>query len=65
VPKLLVSNGKRLSVYDIGEPLMVIEARGCPLKDNGYKIMSNDEARARIRQYLQAGTIEIVKKAKP
>ena len=59
--KLVFSNGRRLSVYDISEPLMIIETTKYPLKDNGYRIMSNDEARARIREYLDTDYVRIVK----
>jgi hypothetical protein len=62
--KLLISNGKQLRIYDLDQPLMVIETIQHPLKHNGYHIMANDQARDCIRNYLQTGLVQIVSKAK-
>lgn len=61
--KLIVSNGKRLSVYDIDQPLMVLETMQHPLKHNGYHILDNDQARECIRTYLHSGYVQITSKA--
>jgi len=63
--KLIHCDGKKLAVYDLDEPLMVIEAsRPYALKDNGWRIVSNDMARDCLRNYLQTGNVQVISKAK-
>lgn len=62
--KLVICNGKRLSVYDLeDQPLMVLETTQGPIKHHGHHIMSNDEARNCVRTYLQSGFVQVTGKA--
>lgn len=50
--KLVFSNGRRLEVRDVGEPLVVIVAdQGTPLKCINA-MMTDDDARRRIKEIL-------------
>ena len=55
--KLLVSNGKTLDVRDVGPCLIQVRARsgGPPIKLHGFHLMSDDEARDKLREVMGSG----------
>lgn len=61
--KLVRCNGHQLTVYDLGEPLMVICTRpdGPPIKHNGTAILEDEAARDILKDLLRSGHYEKVK----
>lgn len=55
--KLLIGNGRVLDVRDVGDTIMQIKARtgGPPIKVNGRLVMSDDDARALLKELLSSG----------
>jgi hypothetical protein len=50
--KLIRSNGASLWVHDVGPPLVTLQMRAMPLKHNGWRMVSDDEAREILRELL-------------
>jgi hypothetical protein len=49
--KLIKSDGRTLSVWDIGDvPIYEVRAGAYPLKCNGYRILDDEAARALVRE---------------
>lgn len=55
--KLIACDGRELKVYDLGPIVMRVSVRagGPPIKLNGYRVMSDDDARATVRTILETG----------
>ncbi len=55
--KLLYGNGKVLEARDVGPVLVRFRARagGPPIKHNGYEILDDDAARARLEEFRALG----------
>lgn len=53
--KLVYSNGKKLEIYDINEPLMRFRAGAVPIKYNGYRIVEDEVAKDIARDLLGSG----------
>jgi len=53
--KLVYSNGKKLEIYDLGEPLMKFRAGAVPIKYNGYRIVKDEVAKDIARDLLSLG----------
>jgi hypothetical protein len=53
--KLVYSNGKKLVVYDLCDPVITIHAGAVPIKYNGYRIVNDDIARNILREALKSG----------
>lgn len=55
--KLLFGNGKTLEVRDIGPSLITVRARpdGPPIKLNGYHMMTDEEAREKLKELMGSG----------
>ena len=58
--KLLYGNGKVLECRDVGPVLVRFLARadGPPIKHNGYEILDDDAARARLEAVRETGLYE-------
>lgn len=54
--KYVRNNGRLLEIYDLGEPLVVVQARdgGPPIKWAGG-VFEDDDARVRLRAILDSG----------
>lgn len=54
--KLLVGNGRELTVWDLGAIILTLRVRpqGPPIKFNGYEILEDGAARERVRSFLAA-----------
>lgn len=57
VSKLVRSDGRALTVMDVGPVLMTVSSikGGPPIKHNGWKILEDDEARELVRELLRSG----------
>jgi hypothetical protein len=55
--KLFRSDGRTLEVRDVGPVLYRLLAGAFPIKNNGWSIVSDDEARDMLRGYLAAGAV--------
>ena len=53
--KLIHSNGKELTVYDIGPAIMTLKAKTIPLRNNGYQIIEDEKARTILKDYMATG----------
>ena len=51
--KLIYGNGKVVEVRDVGPVVFRLLAGSVPIKVNGYRIASDDEARDLIRDLLR------------
>ena len=58
--KLLYGNGKILEARDVSPVLVRFRARagGPPIKHNGYEILDDDAARARLEAVRETGLYE-------
>lgn len=56
---LFRSNGKSLRVYELGPLLMRVSARELPVKENGWHILENDDALARVRAMIDSGLYDV------
>lgn len=58
--KLLYGNGKVLEARDVGAVLVRFRVRngGPPIKINGYELLSDDAARARLKEVRATGLYE-------
>lgn len=61
--KLLVGNGRELIVRDVGPIVMTLRVRpgGVPIKFNGFVIVDDAVARARVRGFLDLDLYDVVK----
>lgn len=57
--KLLHSDGRELTVRDLGEVVMRLRAGPAPIKLNGWHELEDAEARAVIRQLLDDGAVKV------
>lgn len=58
--KLLVGNGQILEARDVGQVLVRFRARadGPPIKFNGFEVMTDEAARARLEEVRDSGFYE-------
>lgn len=56
--KLLVCDGRNLTVYDLGPIVMRVVARDYPIKLHGHRVLSDNDARATVKAILATGFYE-------
>ena len=57
--KLIKSNGRILEIYDIGPLRMRITKINLPIKENGWQMVEDDIARARIREIIDSDLYDV------
>lgn len=57
--KLLRSNGRHLEIYDLGPLLMRISTINLPIKENGWKVIDDDQARAKVRALIDSDLYDV------
>lgn len=53
--KLIICNGKELTVRDAGPVIFRLTAGAVPLKAHGTRLLEDDVARAELRALLETG----------